>query len=112
MDLTKHKDSLTNFVGKMFDEMAQEMGLAKPGATLGMSVDDSIVLDRLPSDRPETLSGFYRDLSGKLTVEIVSYSQSNGMVVVEIAVNLTGNVIELKSSMMDYHIFSLLFVKA
>lgn len=111
MDLNKHKEAFTNFANKMFDEMAREGGFAMPGATLGISTDDDIQLERLPSDLPETLSGFYKDLSGKLFVEVVSYSRENGNVVLERIIGETVTEVGTTTHLIDYRLFALLFVK-
>ncbi len=112
MDLNKHKEGFITYATRMFEEMAREGGFAMPGATLGVSVDDSVTLERLPTGLPETLEGFYKDLSGTVVVEVVSYSKDNGMVIVEHAGNVgDGEVGFIRTAMIDYQLFSTLFVK-
>lgn len=101
--LDKYQERLETFQKKLFEEMAAELGVAKPGTTLGMSIDDDIVLDRLPTGRPEALSGFWTSKTHEgeaFTVEVVSYNPINGMVIVEYQQD--GN---LRTSMMEYELF-------
>lgn len=108
--LQKSIDELQNYLRHWSENLSKELssGKQKPGTTVGVSFEPSYVSSSMAQMEPLELGFYCLRCNPKAVVEVVGQETQMGLVVMENATGVEGQVI---AEVISYELFSRIFEK-